>query len=100
MRDDAPAAIGGRIAWHARRFQPRNFFLDIVAHEPDLVRVVLAGFVQGEIGWRQPEEQSPIADIDMRKLQHIAEERRIGIRVRRIGDDMCAVDYFFLPIAP
>src|SRR5256885_5122692 len=41
VRDNAPATVRGRLAGHASRLQPRRFRLDIVAHEPDLMDIVL-----------------------------------------------------------
>ena len=71
---------------HALRLQPRDFRLDVVGHEPELMHVVVFGVCASPDRMVEPEEQAASAHIDMREFEHIAEKRPVGIFVFRIDD--------------
>jgi hypothetical protein len=43
----------------------RDEDLDVFAHQIELVNVVLLRRMHGHLGWRQPEDQPAIADVDV-----------------------------------
>src|SRR5262245_48671070 len=76
---------------------------DIVADQIELVLPVrFSGMERNLRGW-QTKDQPATANINVRKLQDIAEERAIGIRIGGIDDGVCADDHglgtSFRPIA-
>jgi hypothetical protein len=62
--------------------------VQIVAHQVELVDVILLRWVHGNLGRRQSEDQPPVADIDVRKFKHITQESTVSLRVRAVNDRM------------
>jgi hypothetical protein len=48
--------------------------------------------VDGDLGWRQLEDQPATADVNPGESEHLADERPVGLRVGAVEDDMCSVD--------
>src|SRR5262245_11304208 len=63
LRQHAPALILGRLADHTVRTHPPDEGLDVVAHEVELVHVVLVGRVHGDLRRRQPEDEPALTHV-------------------------------------
>src|SRR5262249_20573414 len=62
--------------------------LDVVAHQVELMDIVLVGGMHGHLGWRQAEDQPATADIDVRQLEHVTQECAIRVRLGAVDDRM------------
>ncbi len=50
-------------------------------------------WVDGDLGWGQPEDQPAVADIDLWKLEDATQEGAVRIRILGVEDDWCTVDH-------
>ncbi len=57
------------------------------------MHVVLLRRVDGKFGRRQPEDQPAVADIDMRELEHLAQQGAVGLGALTVDDRMRADDH-------
>jgi uncharacterized protein (UPF0548 family) len=67
--------------------------VDVVAHQEELVDVVLVGRMHRHLGWRQREDQPPVTRIDRLVLEHVAEERAVSVRILAVDDDVSAMNH-------
>jgi len=49
--------------------------------------------MDGDLGWRQLEDQPATAGIDPGKSEHVADEDPVGLRVGAVENNMCSVNY-------
>ena len=86
LRQHAPALILRLTAGDAAIHHIGDERLDVVAHEVDLMHVVLSGRVYSHLGWRQPEDEPSVTDIDAGKLEDVTQESAVRFRVGTIND--------------
>ena len=67
--------------------------LDVVAHEVELVHVVLLGRVNGEFGRRQSEDEPASAHIDVAEPQDVAQKGAVCIRLGAVDDGVSTDDH-------
>src|SRR2546425_1173152 len=67
--------------------------LNVVAHEVELLDVVLVGRMDGNFRGRQSKDQPALTYIDFGKFEDVAQESAIGIGILTIDDRMCADDH-------
>src|SRR6266700_5352994 len=67
--------------------------LDIFAHQVELVLPQPVSGVDGDLGWRQLEDQPTVTGVDPGKSEHVADEDPVGLRVGAVENDMCSVDH-------
>lgn len=91
--DRAPALFVDGGAGHVLSFQVGDQGVDVVAHQEELVFLVLVGRVHGDFGWRQREDQPPMTGVDLRILQHVAQECAVGLGILAVDDDVRAVNH-------
>ena len=72
LREQAISLILNWIAGNLVTRHLRDKCIHVVAHQVELVHIILAGRVYGDFGWWQAEDQPSISDIDVRQPQHIA----------------------------
>jgi len=77
----------------AALFHVSDEAVDIVAHEIELVQVVLIGRVYGHLSRRQAEDEPPAAHIDVRELEDIAKECAIAFRILAVDDRVRTDDH-------
>ncbi len=88
----APALIGDRAAADAFGHELFDRGGHVVAHQIQLVRRRVRG-VDRHLAGRQLEDQPAAARVDVRVLQHVAEERPVGVGVAAVHDHMSAGDH-------
>jgi hypothetical protein len=66
---------------------------DVVAHQIQLVAPAGVGWMRGELGGRQREDEPAAAGVDRAKIQHVAEERAVRLGVAREDDGMNPGDH-------
>src|SRR5208282_2952435 len=66
---------------------------EVVAHEVELVLVVLFGIVECGFGGREGEDQPAVACVNGREFEDIAKEGAVGFGVFGVDHDVCAVDH-------
>ena len=67
--------------------------VDVVAHQVQLVRPASSAGCTATSAGRQLEDQPAAAGVDVRILQHVAEEGPVGVGVAAVHDDMSASDH-------
>jgi hypothetical protein len=67
--------------------------LDVVAHQIELVNVVLFRRVNGDLGRRQAKDKPALTGVDVGEPQNIAEKSTVRIRVLAVNDRMGANDH-------
>ena len=93
LREQTPALVLHRATGDLALLHLRNERLDIVAHEIELVHVVLVGRMHRNLRRRQSEDEPSVAHIDVRQLEHVAQESAVGIRVRAVDNRMRSDDH-------
>src|SRR6266700_2261033 len=73
--------------------------LDIFAHQVELVLARPVSGVDGDLGWRQLEDQPATAGIDPCKSEHVTDEDAISLRVGAVENDVCSVDHVSLSLS-
>ncbi len=66
---------------------------DVIAHQEELVTVVMLGVVKGGFGRREGKDEPAVAGIDRGELEHVAEEGSVGFRVLGVEDDVGSIDH-------
>ena len=66
---------------------------DVVTHQIKLMLIVFIGWVDGDFGGRQSEDQPSLADVDVRQLKHVPQERAVGLRILAVNDGMGSGDH-------
>src|SRR5262249_14564649 len=93
LREQAPTQVLNRAGCNALLFQLLDEGLDIVAHEIKLMNVVLLRGMYCNLCWRQSEDQPAASNIDVRKMQHIAQECAVRLRIRAVNDRVSTRDH-------
>src|SRR6266568_9570194 len=75
--------------------QVRQRLLDVVAHQVELVLPLSISGMDGDLGWRQLEDQPAITGVDPGKSEYVADKDPIGLCVGAIENDMYSVDHVF-----
>ena len=86
----AARRLGGR---DAPGGQVRQRLLEVVAHQVELVLPQPVRGVNGDLGWRQLEDQPAIAGVDPGKSEHVADEDPVGLRVGAVENNMCSINH-------
>ena len=79
VRQQSPSFVLHRLAVEDMRLHPRDKGFDVIAHEVQLVHVVLLRRMDSNLRWRQAEDQPSVSDIDVRQAKHVAQKRAIGL---------------------
>src|ERR1700722_12307401 len=98
LGDRTPALLMHFGALHVFFGQPRNFGLQVVAEEIQLVGAVLIGGMEGGFGGRQSKNEPAAAGIDGREPQHVAKKRAIGFGILAVENDVSARNHSALPV--
>src|SRR5450631_4425411 len=77
---------------HVLRFEISQGRRKVVAHEEKLVLVVLRGIMERGLKWRHGENQPAVTSINAGKMEHIAKEGPVGLRVLGVDNNMRSVD--------
>jgi hypothetical protein len=88
LRKPTPALILHWRAGDVVRFHLLDERVDVIAHQIELVHIVLVRMVDGDLGRRHAKDQPSIANIDMREPEDVAEKRAIGLSVRAVDNRM------------
>jgi hypothetical protein len=75
-----------RRARHALRRHLRDEGLDVVAHQKELVLVVLLRRVHRHLARRQAEDEPAAAGVDSGEAEHVAKECAIRVRIPAVDD--------------
>ena len=67
--------------------------IDVVAHQVQLVRRRAVDRMHGHLGRRQLEDQPAASGVDVRVLEHVAEERAVRVGVAAVNNHMSAGDH-------
>jgi hypothetical protein len=86
LREQTPALVLDWAASDVLRLHILDECLDVVAHQIELVHVVLVGRMHGHFRWRQSENQPSLAHVDVRECEHVAQERAVGTGIRAVDD--------------
>src|SRR5262249_26915802 len=92
-RDRSPSLLVDRRALYFLLLHFGDERLDVVAHQEELVYVVLVGRMHCYLGWRQREDQPAMTCIDRLVLQHVPEECSVSLRILAVDDDVSAVNH-------
>src|ERR1700722_7565007 len=92
-----PALLVDLRALHVFFGQRRNFSLQVVAEEIQLVGAVLIGGMERGFSGRQSKNEPAAAGVDGREPQHVAKKRAIGFRILTVENDVSARNNSALP---
>src|SRR6185312_10662123 len=93
LGQESPPLIGDRPASDVPRRHLADEGLDVVAHQIELVVRVLVGGMDGHLRRRQPEDEPPTTDVDVRQMKDVAQETAIRLWFRAVDDRMRADDH-------
>ena len=82
MRQQTPPCILHLLAFDEMSFHTRDKSFDVVAHEVELVHVVLLRRMNSYLRWGQTEDQPSMSNINVRQAKHVTQKRAIGLRIR------------------
>jgi len=91
-REQAPSEVSDGRAGDSLFLHRRDERPDVVAHQVELVHVVLLARVHGDLRRGQPEDQPSAADVEVREADHVAQKRAVGLRVGAVENRMGADD--------
>src|SRR6266480_6966350 len=95
--EQPPALVTGWVGdGDAPGGQVRQCLFDVVTHQVELVLARPVSGVDGDLGWRQLEDQPATAGIDPCKSEHVTDEDSISLRVSAVENDVCSVDHVSL----
>src|SRR6266487_6513895 len=98
--EEPPALVADRVGdLDAPGGQVCQRLLDIFAHQVELVLPRPASGVDGDLGWRQLEDQPAAAGVYPGKSEHVADEDPVGLRVGAVEYDMCSVNHVSSPLS-
>ena len=66
---------------------------DVVTHKIELVAAVLVPRMNGDLRRRQPEDEPPFTDIDVRESEHVAQESSIRLGLLAVDDRVHTADH-------
>src|ERR1700691_786219 len=95
----APAFFFYLTTLHLLRSQRFHRRLQVVAHKVKLVQVVLLGGMKSRLGRRQRKNQPPVTSINGGKVEDIAEESAVGVRIFAGENDVGPGDHRRLLLA-
>ena len=84
-------AYGGAYDVLYRHFGDES--VDVIAHEIELVHVVLFGRVHRDLGGRKREDEPAVAGVGEGELEDVAEERAVRIGVFAVENDVGGADH-------
>src|ERR1700737_4975474 len=87
-RQTAPALLLHRTALHFLPLQRFHRRLEVVAHEVELVQVVLLGWMKRSFRSRQRKNEPAVTGVHRGKLENIAKESAVAFRVLAVNDDV------------
>src|SRR5689334_24942175 len=90
LSDPAPRLLVDRRGGDALAAKLFTRGVDVVAHQIELVELLVLGRVHGELGGRGGEDQPAAADVHRRKAQYVAEKSPRLIRLLRIDQGVQA----------
>jgi len=93
LREEAPAFILDVATGDVPLSHVSDKGLYVVAQQKELMRALLASFVQADLRRRQAKDHEAAACIDAAELESIAEECAIGAGIRGVDDGMRADDH-------
>src|SRR5450755_2445685 len=88
-----PAFFFYRAALHLLTLQRLHRSLQVVAHEVQLVQVVLLGGMKRSLSRWQRKNQPAMPRLHCRKLKNVAKESAVAVRILAINDDVSSVDH-------
>src|SRR6266516_5997488 len=98
--EQPPALVTGWVGdGDAPGGQVRQCLFDVVTHQVELVLARPVSGVDGDLGWRQLEDQPATAGIDPCKSEHVTDEDAISLRVGAVENDVCSVDHVSLSLS-
>jgi hypothetical protein len=100
LHQASPPFLSHGTACDALRLQSVEECLNVVAHQVELMDGVLFGRMHGDFRRRQREDQPAVTQIDVSKLEDIAQEGAIETRVRAVDDCVRASDLHGVGIVP
>jgi len=74
--------------------------VDVIAHEEQLVDVVLVGWMHGYLRRLECKDQPSAAHVDVCQSEHIAQERAVSISTRAVDDGVRADDHLTFSYVP
>src|SRR5262249_36822527 len=93
LREQTPTLVLNGRARNAPLLHRGDELLDVVAHQIELVDVVILRGVDGHFCRRQTEDQPAFAHIDVRHPEHLAQKGAIGLRLLAVNDRMRSDDH-------
>jgi len=73
--------------------------LDILAHQVQLVLVILVGRMHGDLSGEQAEDQPAMTDVHVRQTEQVAQECAVGFGLLATDDDVSSVDHQDLSVS-
>src|SRR5436309_10878536 len=92
LRHGSPPRFVDVGALDSSRRQPLDLTLEIAAHEVQVTSVRLC-WVDRKFGRRQAEDQPPSTGVGGIEIEHLGEERTIGVSVSAVEDHVRAEDH-------
>jgi hypothetical protein len=92
-RDGSPALLFDGRTHHFHGFHLGDEGVNVIAHEIELVRVVLVRWVNGDFRGRQGEDEPTVSGVGCGILEDVTEESAIGLGVGAVDDDVSSVDH-------
>ena len=86
LREQAISLILDWIAGDLVTYHLGDKRIHVVAHQVELVNVILLRGMHGNLCWRQSENQPSVADVHICELKHVAQKGAVSLRVRAIDD--------------
>ncbi len=77
---------------HILRFEIFQRLHDLIAHEVELVLIVVLGIMERRFEWRHGENQPAVARSNGGKLKYISKEGPVRFRILGVDNDMRAVN--------
>ena len=93
LRKPTPALILHGRAGDVVRLHLLDERVDVVAHQIELVHIVLLRWMHGHFGRGQSEDQPAVADIDVRQPEHVGEECAVCLGSVAVDDEMRADEH-------
>jgi hypothetical protein len=91
--DRSPAGFHDFSAGDAFRVQRLDFGRQIVAHQIQLMSIIISGGMERRFGGGERENKPSVTGVDGWKSKDIAEEGSVRIRVRGVNHRVSAIDH-------
>jgi len=93
LREPAPRLILKSASLDALPLHFSHEGLDVGAHQKELMNVILVRWVNCYFGRWQPKDKPPSTDIDVGKLERVAQECEVCLGVGAVDNGMRASDH-------